>query len=232
MTRGKRGKAKRQAAKYAEQDDDDRELAMKLLGSRAAEERREVEAAEKVVQKESAEEARARRRAQHEKAQKEGLEAEEMRRLTLEEGAQELDEEEAAQMAQLDAFVGTPLPGDEILEAIPVCGPWTAMAKYKYKVKLQPGQQKKGKAIREILTVWNKAGGEKKNVDSSAQDKEMIWPREAELVKGLKEVEVVGIVPVKTMRVMMSGGAGGAEKKGKGGAKARGSKRGKGSKKK
>jgi predicted ribosome quality control (RQC) complex YloA/Tae2 family protein len=233
MTRGKRGKAKRQAAKYAEQDDDDRELAMKLLGSRAAEERRETEAAEKVVEKESAEEARARRRAQHEKAQKEGLAAEEMRRLTLEEGAQELDEEEAAQMAQLDAFVGTPLPGDEILEAIPVCAPWTAMAKYKYKVKLQPGQQKKGKAIREILTVWNKAGGEKKNVDTSAQDKEMIWPREAELVKGLKEVEVVGIVPVKTMRVMMSGGAGGAEK-GKGGAKgkARGSKRGKGSKKK
>ena len=108
------------------------------------------------------------------------------------------------------------------------------MAKYKYKFKLQPGQQKKGKAIREILTVWNKAGGEKKNVDPSAQDKEMIWPREAELVKGLKEVEVVGIVPVKTMRVMMSGGSasGGAEKKGKGGAKARGSKRGKGSKKK
>ncbi|KAM0705221.1 hypothetical protein Q7P35_008010 [Cladosporium inversicolor] len=233
MTRGKRGKAKRQAAKYAEQDDEDRELAMKLLGSKAADERREAEAAEKVVQKESAEEARARRRAQHEKAQKEGLAAEEMRRLTLEEGVQDLDEEEAAQMALLDAFVGTPLPGDEILEAIPVCAPWTAMAKYKYKVKLQPGQQKKGKAIREILTVWNKAGGEKKNVDTSAQDKEMIWPREAELVKGLKEVEVVGIVPVKTMRVMMSGGsAGGAEKKGKGGAKARGSKRGKGSKKK
>jgi hypothetical protein len=157
-----------------------------------------------------------------------------MRRLTLEEGAQDLDEEEAAQMALLDAFVGTPLPGDEILEAIPVCAPWTAMGKYKYKVKLQPGQQKKGKAIREILTVWNKAGSEKKNVDISAQDKEMIWPREAELVKGLKEVEVVGIVPVKTMRVMMSGGSagGGAEKKGKGGAKARGSKRGKGSKKK
>ena len=234
MTRGKRGKAKRQAAKYAEQDDEDRELAMKLLGSKAADERREAEAAEKAVQKESAEEARARRRAQHEKAQKEGLAAEEMRRLNLEEGAQGLDEDEAAQMALLDAFVGTPLPGDDILEAIPVCAPWTAMAKYKYKVKLQPGQQKKGKAIREILTVWNKAGGERKNVDASAQDKEMIWPREAELVKGLKEVEVVGIVPVKTMRVMMSGGsAGGADKKGKGGAKARGSKRGgKGSKKK
>jgi predicted ribosome quality control (RQC) complex YloA/Tae2 family protein len=230
MTRGKRGKAKRQAAKYAEQDDEDRELAMKLLGSRAAEERREAEAAEKVVEKESAEEARARRRAQHEKAQKEGLEAEKLRQLTLEEGSQELDEEEAAQMALLDAFVGTPLPGDDILEAIPVCAPWTALAKYKYKVKLQPGQQKKGKAIREILTVWNKAGGDKKNVDPSAQDKEMIWPREADLVRGLKEVEVVGIVPVKTMRVMMSGGAAAAADKGKGGAKGRGAKKGRGGK--
>lgn len=228
-TRGKRGKAKRQAAKYADQDEEDREMAMKLLGSRAAEERREAETTEKTVQKETAEEARARRRAQHEKAQKEGLEAEEIRRLNLEEGVQDLDEEETAQMTQLDSFVGTPLPGDEILEAIPVCAPWTAMGKYKYKVKLQPGQQKKGKAIREILTNWNKAGAEKKNVDSTGQDREMIWPREADLVRGLKEVEVVGIVPVKTMRVMMSGGSGGADK-GKGGAKARGQKKGRGGK--
>lgn len=231
MTRGKRSKAKRQAAKYAEQDDEDRELAMKLLGSRAADERREEEAAAKVVEKESAEEARARRRAQHEKVQKEGLAAEELRRLTLEEGGQELDEEEAAQMALLDSFVGTPLPGDEILEAIPVCAPWTAMAKYKYKVKLQPGQQKKGKAIREILTVWNRAGGDKRNIDSSSQDKEMIWPREAELVRGLKDVEVVGIVPVKSLRVVISGGsAGGGGDKAKGGAKSRGQKKGRGGK--
>ena len=47
----------------------------------------------------------------------------------------------------------------------------------------------------------------------------------------MKEVEVVGIVPVKTMRVMMSGGSAAAADKKKGGAKARGSKRGKGSKK-
>ncbi|KAM0719307.1 hypothetical protein Q7P37_005212 [Cladosporium fusiforme] len=227
-TRGKRAKAKRQAAKYADQDDEDRELAMKLLGSRAAEERLEEKAASQTVEKESAEEARARRRAQHEKAQKEGLEAEEMRRLNLEEGVQDLDEEEKAQMSQLDSFVGTPLPGDEILEAMPVCAPWTALGKYKYKVKLQPGQQKKGKAIREILMNWNKAGADKKNLDASASDREMIWPREAELVRGLKEVEVVGIVPVKTMRVMISGGASGGQAKG--GVKGRGAKKGRGGK--
>jgi hypothetical protein len=58
----------------------------------------------------------------------------------------------------------------------------------------------------------------------------MIWPREADLVRGLKEVEVVGIVPVKTMRVMMSGGAAAAADKGKGGAKGRGAKKGRGGK--
>lgn len=228
-TRGKRAKAKRQAAKYGDQDEEDRELAMKLLGSRAPDEKREEKAPEQETPKETAEEARARRRAQHEKAQKEGLEAEEIRRLNLEEGVQDLDEEEKSQLTSLDSFVGTPLPGDEILEAVPVCAPWTALAKYKYKVKLQPGQQKKGKAIREILTNWNKAGADKRNVDTQARDREMIWPREAELVRGLKEVEVVGIVPVKTMRVMMSGGAAAAEKKG-GGAKGRGQKKGRGGK--
>jgi hypothetical protein len=43
-------------------------------------------------------------------------------------------------------------------------------------------------------------------------------------------VEVVGIVPVKTMRVMMSGGAAAAADKGKGGAKGRGAKKGRGGK--
>ena len=102
---------------------------------------------------ETAEEARARRRAQHEKAQKEGLEAEEVRRLNMEEGVEDLDEEEASQLTHLDCFVGQPLPGDEILEAIPVCAPWQALAQYKYKAKMQPGQTKKGKAVREILST-------------------------------------------------------------------------------
>ena len=205
-------------------------MAMKLLGSKVADEKREAEAAGEANQKETAEEARARRRAQHEKTQKEGLEAEELRRLNLEEGPEVFDEEEITTLTQLDALVGTPLPGDEIVEAIPICAPWAALTKYKYKAKMQPGQQKKGKAVREILGKWNKDVSDPKKLDQQSHDVERVWPREADLIKGWKEAEVVGIIPVKTVRVMMSGGQGGDKGKGgKGGGKGGG--RGKGSKK-
>ncbi|WPH00092.1 Hypothetical protein R9X50_00291500 [Acrodontium crateriforme] len=232
QVRGKRGKAKKINAKYADQDDEDRELAMKLLGSKKAAEQRQAEEESKAAKAESAEEARLRRKAQHDKAQKEGLEAEEIRRLNMEAGMGNDDHhDESSPLTQLDAMVGTPLPGDEILEIIPICAPWAALGKYKYKVKLQPGPQKKGKALREILGKWNTVVSDPKKIDSRSEDNEKIWPREAELIKGLKEVEVVGIIPVKQVRVMMSGGAGGADKAkgGKGGGK--GGRGGKGAKK-
>ncbi|KAK0772391.1 hypothetical protein LTR59_015706 [Friedmanniomyces endolithicus] len=164
--RGKRSKAKKAAQKYVNQDDADRQLAMKLLGSQSATERHEADAASQTSKAESQEEARLRRREQHQKAQRAGLEAEEIRRLNLEEGVETLDEDEvlasAEYMSVLESLVAAPLPGDEILEVIPVCAPWSALAKYKYKAKLQPGQQKKGKAVREILGRWVKDGGDGK----------------------------------------------------------------------
>jgi predicted ribosome quality control (RQC) complex YloA/Tae2 family protein len=229
--RGKRGKAKKAAQKYADQDDEDRQLAMEILGSKAAEEKRDAEEEEKAKKAESAEAAKERRRLQHEKAQREGLEAEEIRRLNLEEGIEALDEEESTAVTQLDAYVGTPLAGDELLEAIPVCAPWAALAKYKYKVKLQPGAQKKGRAIREIMDSWTKAGAVSKWVDPTMTDTERIWPRELELIKNWKDVEVIGVLPVSKVRVMMSGGAHGSGGGSGGGQKGKGKRGGKGSKK-
>lgn len=227
--RGKKARAKKIATKYADQDEEDRELAMKLLGSRAAEEKREADAQAKIAKTESAEEARLRRRAQHEKAQREGLEAEEMRRLHLDDGVDTLEDDEADVLTQLDALIGTPLPGDEILEAIPVCAPWAALSRFKYKVKLQPGQQKKGKAIREVLGRWAKDGSDPRRIDVQAQDTERIWPREAELIKSWRDVEIMGVIPVKHVRVMMAGGGAdkGKARGGKGGGRG-----GKGSKRK
>jgi hypothetical protein len=57
-------------------------------------------------------------------------------------------------MTSLNAFVGTPLPGDEIIEAIPVCAPWAVIRKHKYKAKLYLGALKKRKAMKEILDRW------------------------------------------------------------------------------
>ncbi|KXL47776.1 hypothetical protein M433DRAFT_110466 [Acidomyces richmondensis BFW] len=230
--RGKKGKAKKIAQKYANQDEEDREIAMQLLGSRAAADRHDAEDAFRRARGETAEEARARRQAQHEKAQRKGLEAEEIRRLNLEEGVDDLGEDELTHLTRLDDLVGTPLPGDEILEAIPVCAPWLALTKYKYKVKMQPGQQKKGKALREILNKWTKDASDAKKLDQQSHDTERMWPREVELLKGLKEAEIVGIIPVKQVRLMMSGGSGSGDRA-KGGGNVKGAKggRGKGSKK-
>ncbi|KAK0923050.1 hypothetical protein LTR91_015135 [Friedmanniomyces endolithicus] len=231
--RGKRSKPKKAAQKYVNQDDADRQLAMKLLGSQSATERHEADAASQTSKAESQEEARLRRREQHQKAQRAGLEAEEIRRLNLEEWVETLDEDEvlasAEYMSVLESLVAAPLPGDEILEVIPVCAPWSALAKYKYKAKLQPGQQKKGKAVREILGRWVKDGGDGKKVDVRSEDRERIWPREVELVRGMREVEVVGVIPVKSVRVMMgSGGGGGGDGAARG--KKGGARGGKGSK--
>jgi hypothetical protein len=129
----------------------------------------------------------------------------------------------------LDALIGRPLPGDELLAVLPVCAPWTALATYKYKTKIQPGAVKKGKAIKEILGKWQSDVKDGKKVDQHSQDVEKIWPREAELIKGMKETEVVGVVPVGKVRVVSGGKDAGVSGKGKGKAKA--ARGGKGSKK-
>ncbi|KAM3083703.1 hypothetical protein ACMFMG_002185 [Clarireedia jacksonii] len=229
--RGQRGKAKKIATKYKDQDEEDRIAAQILIGAAAGREKAEAEAKAKAAREAELAFQRERRRAQHERTQKETAEHEEIRKLMLEEGIETLEDTEAEKMTSLDSFVGLPLPGDEILEAIPVCAPWAAMGKYKYKAKLQPGAQKKGKAVREILSKWVVDAGSKGKVDDESRDTERMWPREVELIKGWKPEEVTNIVPVSKVRVMMAGGSAGASG-GKGDKGKSGSGRGgKGSKK-
>jgi hypothetical protein len=115
------------------------------------------------------------------------------------------------------------------------------MAKCKYKVKLQPGATKKGKALKDVLERWKVEAGRKGNVDEHSRDTERMWPREVELIKTVKPEDVNNVVPVGKLTVMASGGAGGKAgggggKGGKGpkggGNQSKGSKGGKGGKKK
>jgi uncharacterized membrane protein YgcG len=135
-----------------------------------------------------------------------------------------------AAAASLDGLVGTPLVGDEILEIIPLCAPWNALGKFKYKAKMQPGATKKGKAVKEILDRLKVASGKKGVVDEQSQDKQRMWPREVELIKALKPEEIVNCIPVGKVRVMMAGGTGGGSGGGGsgGGGKGAGGKGGKG----
>lgn len=45
---------------------------------------------------------------------------------------------------------GVPLEEDVLLAAAPMCAPYTAMQSYKYRIKLTPGSQRKGKAARQV----------------------------------------------------------------------------------
>ncbi|TPX19013.1 uncharacterized protein E0L32_011330 [Thyridium curvatum] len=230
--RGQRGKAKKIAAKYKDQDDEDRAAVEALIGAAAGRQKAEAEAKLKAEKEAQLAAIKERRRQQHQRQQQTTKEHEELRRLMLDEGVEVLDEAEQANLTALDALVGTPLAGDEILEAVPVCGPWTAMAKVKYKAKMQPGAVKKNKALKEVLEGWKAAAGKKGVLDEQSRDTEKMWPREVELIKAVKQEEVANCVPVAKLRVMMAGGAGGKGGGGGGGGGKSGAKGGKGGKKK
>ncbi|KAI0124732.1 fibronectin-binding protein A N-terminus-domain-containing protein [Xylariales sp. AK1849] len=213
--RGQRGKAKKIAAKYRDQDDEDRAAIETLIGATAGQKKAEAEAQAKAEREAAQVAAKARRRAQHQRQQRETAEHEEVRKMMLEEGVETLDADEAEKTTPLDSLVGTPLVGDEILETVVMCAPYSAMGKLKYKAKLQPGTQKKGKAVKEILESWKIASTKKGVIDEKSEDKERMWPREVELIKALKPEETINAVPVSKLRVM-GGGSGGGGDKGKG----------------
>jgi len=229
LPRGKRAKAKRAAQKYKDQDESDRLAAQELLGAPAAQAKNVSAALEKESKEKEAAFQKERRRAQHLKTQTETAENEAKRKALFESAeTDELDvEEEFKQVETLEYLVGIALKGDEIIDAIPVCAPWAAMGKYKYKVKLQPGAVKKGKAVKEILSKWT-FDAKGKAIDEKSEDPERMWPKEVEIIKGLRAEEVTNIVPVGKVRVMMSGGSAGVQKKtGGGGGGGRGGRGGK-----
>lgn len=59
----------------------------------------------------------------------------------------EIGEEEKEKLNDVDYLTGNPLPTDILLYAVPVCGPYSAVQSYKYRVKIIPGTAKKGKGI-------------------------------------------------------------------------------------
>ncbi|PTB36326.1 uncharacterized protein TrAFT101_010210 [Trichoderma asperellum] len=236
--RGQKGKAKKIAQKYKDQDEEDRITAEALIGATAGRQRAEAEAVAKAQRQAEMEAMKERRRAQHERKQKEVAEQEEIRRAMMNEGLDVLEPDEAEKATNLDTLVGTPLAGDEIIEVIPVCAPWNALVRFKYKVKMQPGSVKKGKAVKEVLDRLKTDSARKGVIDEAARDKEKMWPREIELIKALKPEEIVNTIPVSKLRVMLAGASGGEKGssgggKGKGGGKSqgKGGRGGKGSKK-
>ena len=213
QVRGKHGKRNKQKSKYADQDEEDRALALRILGSAAGQQKIAEDTAKKKVKEEELAAQKERRRKQHALAVEKAKEAEEIRRLNMEEGIEVSEDTELEGLNDLDAYVGTPLLGDELLDALVVCGPWDAIGgRCRWRAKLQPGATKKGKAVREILGRWTAAiaDREKRNLqpkrDEGPAGEEALQSREAELIKAIREQEVIGVVPVSKCRVIMGGG--------------------------
>ncbi|CCG82527.1 Uncharacterized protein C132.01c [Taphrina deformans PYCC 5710] len=195
LTRGQKAK-KKKMAKYADQDEEDKMLAQKLLGVQI---KKDVENAASESENDSAitKEVAPMKKTQPRPPRQNP----EVAKLLKEEGITQLDEDEQEQVTPLDIFISQPLPDDVLLEAIPTCGPYAAMARFKYKCKLQPGPTKKGKALRGVVANWISGP-----LDESSQDKEALWPRERELLKGLKDQELVSPVGVSKVKVSMGKG--------------------------
>ncbi|NXT18729.1 NEMF factor, partial [Syrrhaptes paradoxus] len=78
--------------------------------------------------------------------------------------------------ALLDSLTGQPHPEDILLFAVPICAPYTAMTNYKYKVKLTPGTQKKGKAAKIALHNFmqsKEASAREKDLFRSVKDTDL-----------------------------------------------------------
>ncbi|CAG9466235.1 unnamed protein product [Pedinophyceae sp. YPF-701] len=108
----------------------------------------------------------------------EAREAAAMREVLENEGEEVLHDAERERLTQLDLLTGVPREADVLLHAIPVCAPYSALQGYKYRLKVTPGTQKKGKAGRQAVEFLTKG------VDG-------VTARERELIKAVTDAELV-----------------------------------------
>ncbi|XP_028115769.1 nuclear export mediator factor Nemf isoform X1 [Camellia sinensis] len=82
--------------------------------------------------------------------------ANEMDKIAMEEDdIHEIGEDEREKLNDVDYLTGNPLPNDILLYAVPVCGPYSALQSYKYRVKIVPGTAKKGKAAKMAMNLFS-----------------------------------------------------------------------------
>lgn len=116
------------------------------------------------------------------KAEEEGMVALLQEEGMLSGGAGEDPMQMEEEQRELRRLTGKPHPDDMLLFALPVCAPYAALspANYKYRVKLTPGPQKKGKAAHQALEVF-------------VRDREAT-PREVELLKAVPDNDLIASI--------------------------------------
>lgn len=73
----------------------------------------------------------------------------------------DLDEDGVDDTAELLKLTGRPHPDDLLLFAVPVCAPYQTLSQYSYRVKLTPGNMKRGKSSKQCVELFQKASSTK-----------------------------------------------------------------------
>ena len=176
--RGKRGKMKKIKDRYAEQSEEERAVMIELLGSAKGPQPKGKKAKAKALKQQQLEEQKARREETQKQPRKveEADESKEVRRILEEENVPILEDEQVDQLTSLDVLTGQPHSDDVLLHAVPVCAPWIALQKYKYKIKIIPGSLKRGKASKQAQSAFlNQCDAREKDLVKAVPDAEWIY---------------------------------------------------------
>jgi len=94
-------------------------------------------------------------------------------------------------VSEIDKLTGAPRANDVLLFAIPMLAPYTTITTNKYKVKVQPGTFKRGKAAKTVRQLFATQAG--KN-----------FPYEANLIKSVHDNEMT-MALVNNCRILAPG---------------------------
>ncbi|XP_024412914.2 ribosome quality control complex subunit NEMF [Desmodus rotundus] len=188
VKRGQKSKMKKMKEKYKDQDEEDRELIMKLLGSAGSNKEEKGKKGKKgktkdePVKKQPPKSRGGLRVSDSIKKEAPPLQVvtQEIQDLAVDDAHDDKEEQDLDQQGNeenlFDSLTGQPHPDDVLLFAVPVCAPYTSMANYKYRVKLTPGVQKKGKAAKTALNSFmhsKEATAREKDLFRSVKDTDL-----------------------------------------------------------
>ena len=211
--KGKHGKLKKIAKKYKDQTPEERaqmELLLHGSGKKQLEAKAKAEQEVEIASglQELMEEDGSDKQAHGSRAGRRAAEKQEVAAILEEEKIQLAEALMGGDELELGTLTGDPKPDDEILYAMYMCAPWSALGGYKYKVKVVPGPPgKKSKVATQAVTIFTKQA-------------EASHPREADVIKAIPDEEILHLFPPNSRLLLglmggpAKGGAGGAKKKG------------------
>lgn len=220
--RGKKNKLKKIKEKYGEQDEEERKLRMAVLGTLKQTEQASAGSKLPSENKELNERISV-------AAKKEKKRQQQINQITklIDELENKSEETEAIDDEKLEyakvignledyhlniaGLLAAPNKTDKIIDCVPIFAPWSALNKFTYKVKLQPGNLKKGKTVADIIEVF-------KRHTKELQKEEADWYDSANLIELINQPDFMMSLTASKFKV----GNGNGNDKSKNGGKVSG----------